>query len=204
MATSEEFGVGISNIPIWNLRWEFLYWLDVLETPDFRAQFSGRLAPIQSRYLVWLGMPNDFLTLILIRSVTGLESYISGAAHFELGCRGRLGGEVSKWVRNPHLLGTNGTADCYFNKLPEKLDPSCQLRLQNQKLWSRTKAFYREVRNPLFHGGQLEASNYENVVAIFRYLESLYDWVHTWHDPEAVERAINKKNDKKANGGEGV
>src|SRR5450759_1597527 len=110
-----EGGLRLGNIPIYNLLHEFLRWNKQIHSDEFKRQFAvGYRDPIRSPLLIWGGNPGDLLTLILQRTVLGLESYVSAAVWLELGKSGRLTPELSKVVRNPFAIQRQhkGTAYC--------------------------------------------------------------------------------------------
>jgi hypothetical protein len=73
---SSTFGLEIDKIPLINLRSEFNTYYHLFEDSNFTAQFRPPYKPIESPYMSWYGMPWEFLTLILQRAVTGIESYV--------------------------------------------------------------------------------------------------------------------------------
>jgi hypothetical protein len=43
-----------------------------------------------------------------------------------------------------------------------------------------TRQFYREIRNPLFHGHQLSRAEAEQVSEAVALLDSVQAWIETW------------------------
>src|SRR5262245_14561992 len=82
----------LGNIPLINLRNEFVLWDRWIRSGQLTVQLAqkGPAQPIQSPFLIWGGMPEDLLTLILQRTILGAESYIPFAVWIELGNTGRL------------------------------------------------------------------------------------------------------------------
>ena len=99
---TQAFGSGLplSNIPIINLLREFQLW-DKWIRSEQRQFASGHREPIRTPLLIWGGMPEDLLTLILQRTILGLESYVSAAVWMKLGELGRLTPELNRVARNP-------------------------------------------------------------------------------------------------------
>ena len=186
---SSTFGVETHNIPYINLRYEFQTHLELLRKPSFRELFTGRSQePIRTPYLIWLTMPESLLTLMLQRAITGLESWVVGAVFYELGLRGRLDKGVIKLVHNPGSLPGRSMARKYYNSLPALVDESFSLEKSDPKLWERTVIFYREVRNPIMHGREVNARSVDGVLTCFEHMMALYKWNDLWHDPQSKLR----------------
>jgi hypothetical protein len=62
--------------------------------------------------------------------------------------------------------------------------PELSLRHANQELYERNAVFHRTVRNPLFHGEQLQGPNIPALPDAFSYLACLYEWIDSWFHPE--------------------
>ncbi len=58
-------------------------------------------------------------------------------------------------------------ADGYYNQIPRHVDANAPLKINNQSLWMDVSRFYTEIRNPLFHGHELEAVKAEPLRATF-------------------------------------
>ena len=87
----EFVGMETKNIPIINLRNEFEDHLGLLKQEAFRlAVFNCAVEPVRLKNFMWYGLPHDLLTLMLQRSVVGLECYLCAAVHFELSRNQRL------------------------------------------------------------------------------------------------------------------
>lgn len=181
---SETFGLRLDNIPHINLRNEFAHYQALLQEKDFISKFRGAVEPIETPYMVWYGMPDDLLSIILQRVILGVESYLPGAVFMELGYRGKLDRETLEYLRNPFALRGWGVVENYYHKLPALIDERYSLQNCDPDLFSKTKAFYKEVRNPLFHGQQVSDNDIIGVKRVFMHLMSIYAWIDRWHDPD--------------------
>ncbi len=180
-------GLKLGNIPLYNLLREFFVWNKQIRAQDFRQQFAvGYAKPISTPLLIWAGDPGDLLTLILQRAILGLESYVAASVWIELGQSGRLTPELNTMVKNPFTIPSRkrGTAFCYYNALPELIDPKYAMEKANGPLWREVKDFYKSVRNKILHGSQIESSDPEVLCAPFDMFRKTYDWVDTWHTLE--------------------
>lgn len=90
MNISTLFGLRLQNIPLINLRLEFNHHFKLLSDPTFREEFSSSVVPIQTKYLIWNGMPDAFLTLIAQRAILGVESYLPSAVTHQAAKKGIL------------------------------------------------------------------------------------------------------------------
>lgn len=84
------------------------------------------------------------------------------------------------------LPGAPGVAEAFYNKMPAQIDSALQLKLKAPDLWVSVKQFYKEVRNPLFHGYQLQMPQASAVLAAMKMLESVYAWMDSWWGAFAV------------------
>lgn len=186
------FGLRFTNVPLINLRWEFRDHYRLVNEPSFEDYFTGSIRPIDSPYFRWLGMPDDFLTLILQRAILGIEAYLSGAVYVECGYRGTFTQELGAKIHNPFRLEGRKTVDKFYDKLPGLFDETASLKVANQKLWERNVDFYKNVRNPLFHGKQISNGNISGVREAFDHLAQLYEWIDTWHTPEKLMKGLSQ------------
>lgn len=186
--TPKLFNLKLSKIPLLNLRQEFAAYYQLLSQKEFRNQFHDNVVkPVQSPYLDWYGMPEGFLTLILQRAILGVESFLPGAVFIEAGMAGMLDDTNLHKIRNPFKLGGKTTADNFYHRLPALLDPALSLKVSVPELWEQNFQFYNEIRNPLFHGRQIDdRKNVYSVYKAFIHLASIYDWIDSWHSMEKI------------------
>ncbi len=177
----------LGNIPLINLRNEFKIWNQWIRSGELAAHLAQHnlKKPIPARFLLWGGMPEDLLTLILQRTILGAESYIPFAVWIELGESGRLTSELNGAVKNPFSIKTDrrGTAVRYYNLVPALLDPKHALETADPALWEDVHEFYKTVRNKILHGNQIGATRAEVLHPIFDMFRAVYGWVDVWHDP---------------------
>ena len=121
---------------------------------------------------------------MLQRAILGIESYIAGAVFIEAGRRGLFvaagGSKLVAKIRNPFLLGGRKTADNFYHLLPSEIDPQYSLKNRDHKLWEQVFLFYKETRNPLFHGKQISTTNPKAIVPQFEMIKSMYGWIESW------------------------
>jgi len=176
------FDVDLGNIPLIGLRFEYNAYFKLLQNGEFCQQFQGKVKPIKTPYLVWLGMQDDFLTLIMQRAILGIESYLAGAVFIETGLLGTLGKDSIDKAKNK----CRSMVENYYHELPSLVNNEASLKAFDNKLWSKNKHFYSEIRNPIFHGMQLSNVKIEKFIKLYAHIRDLYVWIDTWHDPENV------------------
>ena len=145
MAHDDKTDLQLSNIPAINLLTEFYVWNREIRSDKFLEQFAvGYSQPIRTRLLIWNGDSSDLLTLILQRTILGLESYVWVAVWLALGESGRLTPELQAKVRNPFTIkrSKSGTAYCFYNALPALVDPTFALEQNNRILWEEIRGFW--------------------------------------------------------------
>jgi hypothetical protein len=201
------FGLSLHNIPLINLRSEFNLYSDLFSGEDFRDQFkTTRYKEISLPNMDWGGNHDTLLTMLLQRAIVGIESYIPAAIMVEAGRRGCLERGDFEFLKNPYNLGGRGTVDNYYHRLPSQLCKDFSLKVYDSILWKKNIAFYREVRNPLFHGQEIESKCVDGVYQSYMHIQDLYNWIDSWHDPNNIlpgfrnistNRKWRKGNDRK-------
>lgn len=127
-------------------------------------------------------MPNDLLTIMLQRTIMGLECYISAAVEYELSKCGHLTTVFEKAIKNPFSLDRKAVVAIY-EKLPALVNESLKLSVCDSLTYTEIATLYKELRNPIFHGGQVAFSgdNFDGVVSAFEVFSRVYDWIDSWY-----------------------
>ncbi|MGH7564030.1 MAG: hypothetical protein ACREK5_06375 [Gemmatimonadota bacterium] len=185
LLTNTSFGLGLSNIPLVNLRWEFRDTYLWLQEPSTVAAFASKtVQPIEMPWLIWGRMPQDLLTLLLQRMILGMEAYLEGAL-VHTGMERGMDSSFMDGLRE--VLKRRQTARSYYMEAPSLVDPPLSLESHDQPLYKRVHAFYREVRNPLFHGRMINSRGPIEVLGCFEVFRRVYyDWIDTWFHPDKV------------------
>ncbi len=183
MAKDFATALKLDNIPLINLRRDLTRWNRWIRSGELAREDWRK--PVHTPLMIWGGMPEDLLTLIVQRVVLGAESYVPAAVWIELGKSGRLTPELNKSIRNPFSIKTNrkGTADRYYNLVPSILAPQIALEKANPMLWDDVHEFYKTVRNKILHGSQIGVSQADVLYPIFDMFLDIHRWVDEWHDP---------------------
>lgn len=186
MASNKSFELKFSNIPLINLRMEFNHTYEFLHSTEAEQCLKGPIKPIHTKLFIWGGMPNDFMTLILQRAILGVEAYLPGALNMAAACIGNLSRELSEKLRHPFSFGSRSTVENLYHRMPAAVHAELSLLYLDQPLYEKTVAFYREVRNPLFHGQQLCNLEIGEVRNAFLHIAHLYRWIDYWSNPEKL------------------
>jgi hypothetical protein len=183
-ASTPLFGLTVANVPIVNLRQEFQSYRRLLNDDAFRNQLEQhRTGVIYTDYGAY-ATREALLTHVVQRCVMGLESYLPFAVLHEGGLRKVLTREVFAKARDPFSLGAKSTAANYFHRLPALVAPESSLREHDAALYQTTLRFYREIRNPLFHGHEIQNDNRGDAThLVIEYIASLYAWIDGWCPP---------------------
>lgn len=178
----------LSNIPLWNLREEFYVLSEVIGSEQFAEDLKNRGPKrVRTPLFEWYGEPDDLVTLLTQRAVLGLEAYVSGAVWHELGMAGRLTSASNALVRNPFRIAAQaGTVKSFYHHLPSLLSPSLSLQAWHPRLWKSIEEFYKEVRNPLFHGMQIQNATPENLLDSYGLIYQVYAWIDSWHKSDYI------------------
>jgi hypothetical protein len=178
-----------SRLPLLNQRFEYDYYRRILREQTFRAQFKDAgTRDFECGKFLWAGI-QEGATVLLQRIVLGLEARIPTAVMLELSCRGMLTKGLIIKLQDPYNLKGSGTADCYYNCAPALIDLDFALKRAKPDLWILVKKFYKDVRNPIFHGWYLTDLDAEMFDYIFSVFDEVYAWCDTWCD---VLKRINE------------
>lgn len=182
--------IRISTLPLLNQRNEFRHYKRILEDQAFRDSLEDRSSDeFTCGKFAWRGK-EEGLSVLVQRLVMGIESWIPNAAMIELGAREQLTEEIAEKLSDPFKIpGARGTAECYFNAVPGLIDSSFSLKNFDPALWERMRTFYRDIRNPIFHGkfiSEIAASDLDYIICQFGLV---YEWCDSWCD---VAERINE------------
>jgi hypothetical protein len=190
---SATFGVTFANLPIVNIRQEFEQHLALLQDSQFRGSLLRMQGPIELPNLIWRGLPHDALTYLLQRAILGVESCVGAAVDYEIHTRQMMTPVISSYLSDPNSApGPRGMAETLYNNLPSLVDPGHALKCVDESLWAGTKLFYKEVRNPLFHGYQLYHPSADDVLPLFELLADVYVWMDSWWQVFPMKRVNNR------------
>src|SRR6266480_3663013 len=112
------FGVSFSNIPIVNIRVEYLRYLNYLESGQLMDDLGREPGFLRTPYMIWLTFPEMFLTILLQRTISGLEAYLAHAVQFELARRGRASKQTAAAIDAATSSTRGGAAEGLFNAAP--------------------------------------------------------------------------------------
>ena len=193
--TTGIFGLRVGMLPLLNVRIEFNRNHRILNSPEFRAQIVHWKpgVPIHAEYMVWGGDPAVLLNWILQRTIVGVEAYIPSAVLGAAMHYGRFSERVKRGVNDPFSLKCLGAANTFYNCLPGLVDLDFRMICARGRLWKDVNRFYREIRNPLFHGYQLCSGGYsrgdvlDSVLRASEFFGEVYKWVDWWFPPRLLE-----------------
>jgi hypothetical protein len=176
------FGLKVQNLAIETIRREFADYLELLAEDGFVQGLRMVKNPVVLPLFTWRWLPRGAMTLILQRSILGVESCVSAAVSYQLGAMGLLTPEKAAELNYPVKLPGkgNGMANAFYNKLPAQIDLGFSLETMDANLWAVVSRLYREVRNPLFHGCELSETNPTGVLEALKVLKRLYGWMDSW------------------------
>jgi hypothetical protein len=176
--------IDLQPVPLINLRIEISTYLGLFNNDAFLGQFGKRKAndAINTPYESWYGRSELFLTRVLRTCILNIESAVCTSVYFEAALRDILTDQIREAVNNPFSLGGRSTAANVYDRLPGLIDNQYKLSVSNPALWERAKAFYRDVRNPIFHGKELTSSNPLPVKEQLVLILDLFGWLDSWFD----------------------
>jgi hypothetical protein len=163
----------------------------------FCAQFYHKKRkndPINTVYESWYGRNELLLTRIIRSSILDIEAAMCSCVHFEAAFRNILTENIKQAISNPFSLGGRSTATNFYDKLPALIDPNLSLSISNNKLWVETKLFYKNVRNPLFHGKELAENSPSIVKECLDLIIELFKWLESWFDISRIVKNAGNFN----------
>jgi hypothetical protein len=183
------FGLTISNIPTGNLRAQYAH--------DRRIIFDGGLSDeglhawrfAQGEITVTFADPESYFTSLLRTTIVGIECAIESSACEELLFSNRLTEQLRRAVRNPSSLARS-LPDAYYNRIPQLVNVNAPLKSYSGKLWNTVQQFYRQIRNPIFHGYQLWDVKAESLRNMFGMFDDVFKWLDSWADLNRLQKIL--------------
>ncbi len=184
MNSDKLFNLNFSNIPTVNLRLEFKRTFAYVFSDAAAAALKPPIHAIEAPMFVWLGMPDDLMTLLLQRAILGVESYLPAALMHTSARLGVASKELFAKLHDPFSLGGRTVVSNLYHRMPALVHPELSLQYLDQELYNKNLLFYKSIRNPLFHGKQLHDTRIDALRNAFDHIALIYEWIDYWHDPE--------------------
>jgi len=186
MKAPVQFALKLENIPLINLRMEFNRTYAFIHSQEAETYLKSPINPIRVSMFIWGGMPDDLMTLLLQRSIVGVEAYLPSALIHTSAILGNLSSTLSAKLRNPFEFGARSAVENIYHRAPAAVHPKLSLRYIDQDLYERNVQFYRFVRNPIFHGNQIHGADIVHVRSAFDHIAQIYEWIDYWYNPEEL------------------
>jgi len=171
-------------VPLINLRIEVSTYLGLFRQEAFLRQFVNRRAndPINTPYESWYGRSQLFLTRVLRTCILNIESAVCTCTYLAASFHTILDERIREAVNNPFSLQGKTTPINVYDRLPGLISEKYMLSRSDPDLWREVKVFYREIRNPLFHGKELEHDDPLPVRETLNLILRIFDWLDSWFD----------------------
>lgn len=154
--------------------------------------------PIDAGYFIWKGHPEELVTLLTQRAITGLECFLPFAL------------TMYSWVESASGTLEKILWEAMYDPRSDRIQPLMSERFpvhsfskKNMKkdthllyhclpllmgvdkpmsddLYAKLAKFYSEVRNPLAHGAVVTKTDPEPLLATYQLIEEVYLWIETW------------------------
>lgn len=155
-------------------------------SPEAETCLKPPIKPIHLPLLIWGGMPEDLMTLLLQRAILGVEAYLPWALIATSAIIGNISENLTAKLRNPFAFGAKSAAANIYDHAPKAVHTELSLRHLDEQLYNKTVEFYRVIRNPLFHGEQIHNNDVQHIRIAFDHLARIYEWIDYWYDPEKL------------------
>jgi hypothetical protein len=182
------FGLTVQNIPTMNLRFQYAHDREIV----FAESLAERLHAWkfgQGDVTVTYADPGSYFTTLLRTTIVGIECTLQNSTVEELLFSNRLTEELRHAIRHPNTLARS-MADAHYNKIPYYANANAPLKSYDTGLWNMVQRFYREIRNPIFHGFQLADVKPEPLLSTFRMFDEIFKWIDSWADPHRVRKIL--------------
>lgn len=183
------FGLTISNIPTMNLRSQYMHDRRLILDGDLNNDGLNAWRFEQCRITVAYADPESYFSTLLRTRIVGIECTIECSAWEELLFSNRLTEQLTHSLRNPTSIA-RPLPEAYYNRIPQLVNVNAQLKSYNGKLWNTVQQFYREIRNPLFHGHQLSEAKVKPLQDTFKMFDGIFKWIDSWTDPNRVQKIL--------------
>ena len=191
---SDTFGLKFQNIPVVNLRLDFIQtYRDALDLIE-----RSSVCPAFPCDAVAKSELDTELNWSIRSSIINIECYVYYAVWDVMGSTGAWTPAKRKVARNPygHKKGVCGS---YYDTLPSLVAPELSLRVADNTLWQRSLALYKEVRNPLFHGKMAYEIPLAAYFDVIEHLRLMYKWIDSWHQDDWGDLSCDHLVDSDAN-----
>jgi len=186
MSDSPRFELQFSNVPVVNLRREFLATHQLIFSDRGERAIKMPIEPIDAPLFVWRGMPEPCFTVLLQRSIAGVEAYLPAALIETAFIENRLSPDLIDKIREPFSFGSSTAVTNLYDLRPAAVRPDLSLKICSRVLYERTHCFYNQIRNPVSHGGQIANPTVTALREAFGHIAKLYEWIDSWYDLEHV------------------
>jgi len=183
------FGLTIGNIPTMNLRAQYAHDRRMVFDEGFNDEGLHALRFSEGNVTITYVDPDSYFTTLFRTTIVGIECTVENSAWEELLFSNRLTEERRHAVRNPLSLARS-LPEAYYNRIPQLVNANAPLKSYDGKLWNTVQQFYREVRNPLFHGYQLQDVKAGPLRSTFRMFDDIFKWIDSWSDPHRVQKIL--------------
>lgn len=199
MAQSERmFGYQLSTAYSLNYRQEHTIYLNALKpTGRLYLQLKNNNAeqPIDAGLFIWHTHPEELVTLLTLRAVTGLESFLplALAMFASLKSGGKIDKPLLEAIYDPRkvmeLMDLKFPAHKFAKENRDRMTNWLYRCLPllvgvdkkiDRKLYSQLLIFYDEIRNKLAHGSVVISSDPDPLLATYELIEKVYLWIETW------------------------
>ncbi len=172
-----KFGIKLNNIAELGLRLEFKKNYGFICSSALDEYLKSPVNSLGTPYGKWTASPDSLMTFILQKSILGVESYLPIALKNKANQLGRLN-ELFEAI--DEAFGWR----VLFKTIPKIIDPVIDLEECNKQLYQNNEKFYKQVRNPLFHGCEIQNSDVVSLRASFSHIKEIYMWIDGWYTPE--------------------
>lgn len=72
----------------------------------------------------------------------------------------------------------------YYDEAPGLIAEAMRLKNYSRELCSANAEFYRNIRNPLSHGGVIIGADIDGVLSVMQHIDRLFQWADSWQNPD--------------------
>ena len=174
----------ILNIPLVNLRFEFLAFFRAFEKDEIEGIVNRNVKLLDDpSCLLRIHNKETLFTVILQRVILGFEAFYKAAVYEIFLLKGEDAKMLMRLKRDPKQFGKS-YCEGAFVKIPGRLNDNYPMDTTNAALYEEVSEFYKDVRNQLLHGGQFHKIAVSEFRRILNMYKGVYDWLCGWVQAE--------------------
>lgn len=189
---NKNLNIDLINIPLINLRIECRRIYDFWLSSELDKILTERNPiSLNTGSMIIVAEPYELITATLQRCLLGLETYVQSAAQSAYISRHPNG--CYSWNTFPRvheITEEKRLAAKLYKSIPKLVDENLSLAYMDNGLYQWLLHFYKNIRNPIFHGMQIQKVNGDDLRSIAMEVAKVYRWIDSWYEPHQAFQPV--------------